>query len=246
MEHPISIWPILLLALIHFYGNRLRFLAGVPRSIWLSGAGGVSVAYVFLHLFPELQEGQEHLQKNTWWAARFLEHHVYLVSLFGLAVFYGLERSVVSVKREQIAKDNKKGEEAPTGIFWVHIGSFAIYNALIGYILFQREEGPVQEMMLFAIAMALHFLVNDFGLAEHHQKTYRKYGRWLLVLFLVLGWGTGFIWEVPKTAVVVIMAFVGGGVIMNVLKEELPEERESRYWAFALGAGLYAILLLSL
>ncbi|MGV3587586.1 MAG: hypothetical protein ACO1OF_11320 [Adhaeribacter sp.] len=31
-----------------------------------------------------------------------------------------------------------------------------------------------------------------------------------------------------------------------MLKEELPEERESRYWAFLLGVGAYAILLLLL
>jgi hypothetical protein len=31
---------------------------------------------------------------------------------------------------------------------------------------------------------------------------------------------------------------------MNVLKEELPEERESRFWAFALGAAAYALVLL--
>ncbi len=33
---------------------------------------------------------------------------------------------------------------------------------------------------------------------------------------------------------------------MNVLKEELPEERKSRFWAFALGAVLYAAILLAL
>jgi len=33
-------------------------------------------------------------------------------------------------------------------------------------------------------------------------------------------------------------------VIMNVLKEELPEERESRFFAFALGAALYSVVLL--
>jgi hypothetical protein len=33
---------------------------------------------------------------------------------------------------------------------------------------------------------------------------------------------------------------------MNVLKEELPEERKSRFWAFALGAVLYAGILLML
>lgn len=31
---------------------------------------------------------------------------------------------------------------------------------------------------------------------------------------------------------------------MNVLKEELPEERESRFRAFAPGAVLYAVVLL--
>jgi hypothetical protein len=31
---------------------------------------------------------------------------------------------------------------------------------------------------------------------------------------------------------------------MNVLKEELPEERESHFWAFALGAALYSVILL--
>jgi hypothetical protein len=36
------------------------------------------------------------------------------------------------------------------------------------------------------------------------------------------------------------------GVIMNVLKEELPQERKSRFWAFAVGAGAYAAILLTL
>ena len=33
---------------------------------------------------------------------------------------------------------------------------------------------------------------------------------------------------------------------MNVLKEELPEERESRFWSFALGAAFYTVILLAL
>ncbi|TPE40582.1 hypothetical protein [Pontibacter mangrovi] len=244
MEHHVSIWPVLVLAIIHFFGTRLRFLAGVPRSVWLSIAGGVSVAYVFLHLFPELSEGQEQVSKLNW-AEKFLSHHVYLMALIGLAVFYGLERIVVEEKYKQ----RKEGTQEPPhqqGVFWLHIGSFAIYNALIGYILFQREEGSLQNLMLFSIAMALHFIVNDFGLQEHHHDSYRRMGRWVLVAALVAGWGVGYVVELPEALVVLVMAFVGGGVIMNVLKEELPEERESRYWAFALGAGLYATLLLSL
>lgn len=243
MEH-VSLWPILVLATVHFFGGKLSFLGGIPRSIWLSGAGGVSVAYVFMHLFPELHEGQEHIVEHVPWGQEFLKHHVYLVALLGLMMFYGLERSVVSEKRDQ-AKKYKK-ESPKSGVFWLHIASFSVYNALIGYILFQREEEPTQTVVLFTIAMALHFLVNDFGLLEHHRDVYRKYGRWVLVLALIIGWVVGYFKEVSETLVIILTAFIGGGVILNVLKEELPEERESQYWAFALGALLYAILLLSL
>ncbi len=43
-----------------------------------------------------------------------------------------------------------------------------------------------------------------------------------------------------------LLALLGGGIILNVLKEELPEQRESRFWAFALGGLGYAALLLTL
>lgn len=241
MEHPVSIWPIVVLALIHFYGNRLSFLSGVPRSIWLSAAGGVSVAYIFLHLFPELGRGQNHLKNLE--SLEFLEHHIYLVALIGLVVFYGLERAVISSKSEN--KENKNSDEVEPGVFWVHIVSFAVYNALIGYILYQREEGPMQEMVLFSIAMALHFIVNDYGLQEHHKANYRRFGRWILVMALLTGWALGFVLPLPQTVIMMVLAFIGGGVILNVMKEELPEERRSRYWAFLLGAGAYSILLLS-
>jgi hypothetical protein len=49
------------LMLVHLFAGKLRFLEGTPRSRWLSMAGGISVAYVFLHVFPELEEAQQHI-----------------------------------------------------------------------------------------------------------------------------------------------------------------------------------------
>ncbi|PRY14207.1 hypothetical protein CLV24_10417 [Pontibacter ummariensis] len=242
MEY-VSVVPVAVLALIHYYGGRFSFLTGIPRSSWLSVAGGISVAYIFLHLFPELSEGQEQVNKVLS-SLGFLENHIYLLALIGLALFYGLERAALSSKHDQV----KKGEtEQPVAeVFWVHISSFAVYNALIGYLLFQREEGPIQQMILFAVAMALHFVVNDYGLQDHYHEDYRKKGRWVLVVALVLGWVLGFVIVLPEHVTSMVMAFIGGAVILNVLKEELPEERKSRYWAFLLGAGAYAALLLAL
>ena len=50
---------------------------------------------------------------------------------------------------------------------------------------------------------------------------------------VLLGWVIDLLTEIPEVAIAVLVAFLAGGVVLNVLKEELPEERESRFWAFA-------------
>jgi zinc transporter ZupT len=232
------------LAIVHLFSGRLRWLDVVPRSRWLSFASGVSVAYVFVHLLPELNLAQETIANNLGSALLFLEHHVYLVALLGLAVFYGLERWA-KVSRQQNRRAGK-GDVTEAKVFWIHIISFAAYNALIGYLLLHREEPGIWNLLLFFIAMALHFVVNDFGLRQHHKQPYDHIGRWVLAIAVVVGWVIGSDTEIDQAAIALLFAFLAGGVVLNVLKEELPEERESRFWSFALGAAIYAALLLTL
>ncbi len=52
--------------------------------------------------------------------------------------------------------------------------------------------------------------------------------------------------EVHQGAIAILFAFSAGRAMLNVLKEELPEERKSRFWAFALGILGYTILLLAI
>ncbi len=232
------------LVVVHLFSDRLRFLEGTPRSVWLSVAGGVSVAYVFVHLLPELAEGQEALAEALGESLAVLESHVYLLALVGLAVFYGLERAASSSRRR---KQKQAGEDrASAGVFWLHISSFAVYNAIIGYLLLRREEGATEGLFLFFLAMALHFVVNDRGLREQHKSAYHRLGRWVISAAILLGWALGLFLEVPEFAIAAITAFLAGGIVLNVLKEELPEERQSRFWAFALGAAMYTMVLLAL
>ncbi|MGI0488756.1 hypothetical protein ACN4EK_25380 [Pantanalinema rosaneae CENA516] len=232
------------LALVHLFAGQLRFLKATPRSQWLSISSGVSVAYVFVHILPDLSEAQKTVQQSLNPEFAFLEHHVYLLSLLGLAVFYGLERAAtVSRQRSQAAGS---GDVTSVRIFWLHIVAFAIYNALIGYLLIHREVPGLSSLLFFAIAMALHFVVNDYGLREHHKDIYDHIGRWILAGAVITGWAIGSGTRLSQAAIAVLFAFLAGSVVLNVLKEELPEERDSRFWAFALGAGGYAALLLAL
>lgn len=229
------------LAIVHLYSGKLRFLDAIPRSRWLSMASGVSVAYVFVHLLPDLSHRQDAIAQTKILA--FIEHHVYLIALLGLAVFYGLER-VVRESRQRQEKSGKEGK-AEVGIFWLHMTSFALYNGLIGYLLLHREEPGIQSLFLFFIAMALHFVVNDYGLRQDHKHIYHNIGRWILAAAIIVGWAIGYGTEISEAAIAVLFAFLAGGIILNVLKEELPEERKSCFWAFSLGAGAYAALLLA-
>lgn len=229
------------LAAVHLFGRRLRFLDVQPRSRWLSAAGGVSVAYVFVHLLPELAAGQATLKSAIRGGLRFIEHHVYLVALTGLVIFYGVERLVRHHRHRLRAQ-----EPASPQVFWLHIASFASYNGLIGYLLVHREDPGPAGLAWFTAAMLLHFLVTDFGLRQDHREAYDRHGRWVLAAALIGGWALGFATELPAHWIVVLTAFLAGGVILNVLKEELPEERESRFGAFLAGAGGYAALLLLL
>ena len=94
LTSPLSLLAVLMFVLVHILGGRLSFLPGLPRSIWLSGAGGISVAYVFVHLLPELARHQENLTVRAR-DAQFLgslESRAYIIALAGLVLFYGVER----------------------------------------------------------------------------------------------------------------------------------------------------------
>ena len=230
------------LALVHLFSGELRFLDVMPRSRWLSAASGISVAYVFVHLLPDLAEEQETIREAVGEGFSFLEYHVYLVALVGLAVFYGLERAANASRRRR--RNAGKEDSTEAGVFWLHVASFSAYNSLIGYLLLHQETPGFQSLFLFAFALGLHFVVNDYGLRKDHKGAYDRAGRWILAASVFAGWGIGLFGEISEAALAVLFAFLAGGVVLNVLKEELPEERESNFGAFAVGAALYAAILL--
>lgn len=244
-----------MLALIHVVGWRLRFLDVIPRSRWLSAGSGISVGYVFVHILPQLAESQDTLQVSAQLLVRFAEHHVYLLAMLGMIVFYGLERMVKQSREDEHQASNAPPtHDAPqidpqkpapsAGVFWVHVASFFCYNALIGYLLIHRERPGVASLLLYFVAMAMHFLVNDYGLRQDHKQRYDHLGRWLLAGAILTGWLVGLTIEIHQAAIAVLFSFLAGSVMLNVLKEELPEQRQSNFWAFAIGAAAYASLLL--
>lgn len=226
----------LALVAVHLLAGRVHSIGVLPGRDWLSAGGGAAVAYVFVHLLPELGRGDRLIGEPTI-VGGYLERHVYLVALAGFVLFYGLEH----LARRGAPRD---GSAVDAWVFRVHVGSFGAYNALIGYLLVHRDEGGYVALALFAGAMGLHFLVTDHGLHEHFRERYRDVGRWLLSGAILLGWAIGQVVTVSEPRLQALFAFLAGGIVLNVVKEELPEHCASRFAPFLVGAAGYTVLML--
>lgn len=231
-----------LLGIIPIIAGKFRFLDVIPRSRWLSLAGGVAVAYIFMHLIPELSHHQSLVTGLGHEYKLLATRTIYLIALLGLVVFYGLERDAKRSRRQQQEAHNE--DIASPKVFRLHMISFSIYNAIIGYLLVHREVPGLRSLLLFTLAMGLHFFTNDYGLRQDFKELYHRYGRWVLSLAVVVGWIIGIRTTLHPLVLPFFFAFLSGGVVLNVLKEELPEERQSSFWAFFAGVAAYGALLL--
>lgn len=235
--HPAwTLLAALLLAAAHVVAGRLRFLRAVPRSRWLSFAGGIAVSYVFVRILPELARAQRAFDDAPPLTSAWLEHHVYLLALAGLVAFHAVAR-IVQAQRTGAAP-------ARDTAFWLHMGAFGIYNALIGYLLSARASPG--ELAWFTLAVGMHFVVTDYSLRRDHAGLYNHYARWALAAAVLAGWAAGVAWRAPERAFAALLGFISGAIVLNAIKEELPREGDSRVWPFIAGAALHAALLLAI
>ncbi len=222
------------LAIIHGYIAKLPIFSLVPRFRWLSFAGGVSLSYVFLEVFPQLSKTQEALEHSKIPILNYLEHNVYLFSLIGLIIFYGLDLVA--------SKSKKKNGSAA---FWLHMSTFSILNVITGYLLQDLGNHNLVEGILFFIPIGLHFFIIDEHLREHHQLLFDKSGRWYLIGAIIFGSAIGQLGQLNEAAIAIIWSFLAGSIILNVLKHELPDQQNNCFVSFVIGNLLFITLLIA-
>jgi hypothetical protein len=233
----------IVLAVLHLAAPRIRKLPFVPESATGSFAGGLAVAYVFLHLLPEIAAGNEAVGEalsDVIEPTPLFDLGIFLVALTGFTAFYGLERLAARPAPPGRSADQHPG----AGAYWLHLGSFMIYNALITYTMALRLRTGVLFAVLFTIAMGLHFILTDRGLEERYPQRFRRSGRIALAAALVLGWLLAAVAAPTSTLVVALLtALLGGSILLNVFKEEIPTNRNSSFGWFTIGLIIFAALL---
>ena len=227
-----------LFAAIFVFGEKLHLVYQTHKRRALSVAGGAAVAYVFIHLLPEMARAGTEFVKIT--ADRSLpmpEYRVYVAALAGFVLFYGLEHLVHWSRRSGRREQADYGISDPA--FILHIGGFALYAGLISYLMVRGIDERSVPILIYGIAMSLHFLSAGYSLHNEYGRMYDICGRWILAGAALAGWACGVLTEFPKPVVITMLGLVSGGVVMNSMIVELPGEKDGRFLYFCAGAAAY-------
>lgn len=210
------------LAGAHLAGGKTR-----PNSTGLrSFAGGVGVGYVFVIVLPMLSTWQNSVRDQF-----EAERLVFVVAMIGLCIYRLLEVGVSHLDARR---------QAPAAA-WLHICGFAIYSAIAGFVLASYADRGAIWLMAYTAALGLHFYMNDRFLLS--RRDYPAISKWLLASAVLLGWAAGAVAPQHYPVAAFLFALFAGGMMLSILKEELPQEKDSVPTKFVLGVG--TIILIS-
>jgi len=231
----------LLFSATFVFGRRielLRVLLKNPHSIISFGAG-MSAAYVFVHLMPELHEARRAFVESASITLRYEGMAIYYLSLVGFLVFYGLDHL-----RARLHETTEAGEIGLA--FKLQTGGFAAYVWLMSYLLLHHLGDAPVSIPLYAMAITFHFLALDHTLQNEHGTAYERIGRFVLAGSAIMGWGMGLLITLPHHILALLVAFISGAIIMNSTVMELASKEDAEFLPFLAGGIIYGLILLPL
>lgn len=229
----------MLFAAAFVFGGRvhpMRFLFRERRSVVSFGAG-ISAAYVFVHVMPELARVRHAFAVSVSLPLRYEGMAIYLVALLGFLLFYGLDHLRARLREPEAAQLGGRA-------FGLHVGGFAAYVSLLGYLLVRNLETSQASTGFYVLAITFHLLAVDHELRNEHGAVYERAGRFVLAGAALSGWGIGLLVALPQHVIALLLAFLSGAIIMNSTIMELPSEKDGRFLPFVTGGVVYGLILL--
>jgi hypothetical protein len=227
---------------VFLFGDKLYVFTQRYHRRILSFSAGVAIAYIFVHILPDLRTASDVFTRETQQLyLPFSTYLVYLAAMFSFMLFYGLEYMSAQAHQTEYAKKKNLNRH----FFILHFAVFAIYVWLACYLLVRGlEVERTAPITLYALAMGLHLLSVENELRGKQPALYKRLGKKLLIIAAFAGWFTGVFVEFPKSFTTILLGFLSGGVIMNCVLAELPREKRGSFWFFFSGGIFYAVLLL--
>jgi len=215
-------WEILLVALIlgaaHIVAPWVKGLVKYPERQQAFG-GGLSVAYLFLHLIPSLDASDS-----------VVGPRIYFVALLGFVVFYGLDVMFQPPKHTHPTK------------YHAYLSVYCLYDGLLVFTLGLNLPPTPILTLVFALSLALDVLNTDLEMQEGFGDRFFKWGRWVLLGGVAIGYGLGLVRRPHPVVIDLVTAALAGFMMFRTASGVFPVSRNNKFWAFLAGLIAFALL----
>lgn len=210
---------------IHFWSHHLYQFIDKSEQIASSFSGGMAIAYVFIHLLPELESSEKVLGSS-----------LHFIVLIGFLLFYSMQSLVW--------KSNINQKNQHFWLFYIEILFYCLYNGLLVYSLPEQFQQMFLFAVLYLISIGFHLLNNNYTLSKKYPHKFKFWGRYYLIASVVSGFLIYLLANPTKEFISdCIIAMLAGSIMFNVFYEELPSPKTSSVHWFAIGVMAYVILL---
>lgn len=208
-----------LFAAMFLFGTHIHPLQSVlhDRRTIISFGAGISTAYLFVRMMPELDEARDTLGEEGGIGNGMV---AYLFAIVGFLLVYGLDH----VRRRQAAPIGSRWTAAMQGMPAVSSCVFGMvfYVLLLTYVLVQGSDSSVSGILQHAIAISFHFLAMYHSSRDEIGDGYERRIRFVFSIMCLLGWLVAQIINLPSATPALLLAFVSGTMIVNWAFMELP------------------------
>lgn len=224
------------LAAAHFFAFRISILPSKTQDVLASVGGGAAIAYIFIHLMPELAIGGRALSEldiTKFAPTPITEAGLFLTAMVGMVTFF-----ILDVRTEE-------GRLSTKISFRAHLASFASISAIYAYTLPSLVTTGWSYAVLFTVVLAGHLLLADRALARAHPTQFAHETRWIGMAAVGTGFIAAFLLPPANDYILAIgTAFLGGVLLMTTFREELPAASRTRIPWFLSGLLVMSGLLL--
>lgn len=242
----ITLAGLLVMSLAHIVSKRTKILHAFESHGWVSFGAGASVAYVFVHIFPEIGIFQQQITGHGGHdqSVSFINQPLYLAALGGLCLLYLLDTIESNFNDEK--SNPLQQHKYYTPFFVLRSVLYVLYNIMIAYIITQRPGEGIINITLIAIALMFHFIVINVRGHEKYGKLFERYMRWPAAGGLIIGWVLGILINIPDVITLTVFSLIGGMITYIALKSELPQTEHRAPFHFLTGVAIYAIIALAI
>lgn len=197
------------------------------ENVWIGFTGGIALGYVTLYMLPKLSEATFKFIVANPEARLVVQYRAYLILLLGIVVYLVFERA------------SRVSAGGATAAKWFEVAVQGLYNLMVGYVAVELPRPEISFHVLAAVTLALHLMGMTHLLRTRYPSAHTGWSRIVFTLLVILGYVLGLVTELNQGVVVSVTAFIAGIILVNVMSEELPKEKEGQLSYFLVGVTVF-------